>query len=99
MTEHYKAGDKIKFTEEKRRYTIVACDNRYLICTKPFNAKKTYLYTIVDLEEEIRGTDGYLFTKYNYTRKEEAQQYLDELNCGKCEISHRHRLELNIEDK
>jgi hypothetical protein len=57
----YKIGDKIKFKREKQRYTIQATDGRYLICTKPFNAKKTVIYTIVDLKEKIRGTDNLVF--------------------------------------
>lgn len=94
---NWKVGDKIKFVEEKQRYTITACSDRYLICTKPFNAKKTYLYTVVDLKEKIRGRDGYIWTAHNYTKKDEAEEYLKDLVNGNIEISHRHRIELNID--
>ena len=63
----FNKGQKIWFAEEKRPYTIRACNERYLICTKPFNLQpKTVMYTIVDLEEEIRGTDGYSIGPYDY---------------------------------
>lgn len=45
---------KIKFKGEKQRYTVQAAGKRYLVCTKPFNARKTVLYTIIDLKEEVR---------------------------------------------
>lgn len=92
-----KVGDKIKFAEEKQRYTVQACNERYLICTKPFNPKKTYLYTMVDLKEDIRGTDGYIFQILDYNTKKDAGEYLKELISGHHEISHRHRIKLNIE--
>ena len=61
----YNKGQKIWFAEEKCPYTIRACNERYLICTKPYRPK-TVMYTIVDLEEEIRGTDGYSIGPYDY---------------------------------
>lgn len=94
----YKVGDKIKFKEEKQRYTVQACNERYLICTKPFNARKTYFYTMVDLKEKIRGRDGYTFGLGEYDTKEGAERYLSELLSGKAEISFRHRIDLNIEE-
>ena len=97
MAKLYKVGDKIKFAESKQRFTIRACNSRYMVCTKPFNAKKTFLYTIVDLEEGIRGRDGYICTAYDYTKESEAKKYLKELASGKIEISSRHRYKLNIE--
>lgn len=54
-------GSRIWFAEDKRPYTVQARDDRFLVCTKPFAAKKTVLYTIVDLHTEMRGTDGFVF--------------------------------------
>lgn len=54
-------GDKIKMDGEKQRYTIQAFDERFVIMTKPFNARKTYLYTIVDLQTYQRGPIGLVF--------------------------------------
>mgnify|MGYP003578788639 CR=1 FL=1 len=62
MTQNqYKVGDKIKFAEEKQRYTVRAAGPRYLVCTKPMNVHRTVLYTVVDLEENVRGTENLIF--------------------------------------
>ena len=39
-----KVGDKIKFKEDKRRFTVKAKSERFLICTKPFNLSHRSLY-------------------------------------------------------
>ena len=67
-------GQKIRFASEKRPYTIRACDERFAICTKPFNLKKTVLYTIVDLKKNVRGTENLLF----------CPGYETDLNCRKA---------------
>lgn len=95
---HFKTGDKIKFKAEKKRYTIQACDDRFLICTKPFAARKTYIYTVVDLKENIRGTVNLIFgPAEDYSLPEEAQVALKEFQAGKYEVSHRNRINLDIE--
>lgn len=102
---NYNTGDKIYFKEEKRPYTIMACDERYLICTKPFNLKKTVLYTIVDLLEGIRGADNYWKWggRFDYSTKEGCEQalkglYADpfDIDSDSIEISHRNRCRLNL---
>ena len=108
----YKVGDKIYFAEEKRPYTVRACDERYLICTKPYNFKpETVLYTIVDLKEGIRGTDGYSLGPYSYYSTEDCESFLKELqesdrlkkrcgnewvDIGAGHISYRNRIKLNV---
>ena len=94
----YKVGDKIKFVEEKHPYTIRACNDRFLICTKPFNPKHTVLYTIVDLQEGIRGRNWWVFNIYEYKDDADCKQCLDDLISGECEISYRHRIKLNIDN-
>lgn len=74
-----KVGDKIKFAEEKQRYTVQACDFLFLVCTKPFNPAHTVLYTIVDLEENVRGTENLIFGAGAETR-EQCEEMLDRLN-------------------
>lgn len=93
----YKPGQKIYFEEEKKPYKIRACDERYLVCTKPYNFKKeTVIYTMVDLQEGIRGTDGYSLGCYSYYPQEDCDNYLKELENGEIEISRRNRIKLNI---
>jgi hypothetical protein len=102
----YKVGDKIKFKKEKQRYTIRACDERFIIATKPFNARKTYFYVIVDLVEKIRGSDNY-HCRFNYENNEEANKALQLLNddlkkeqyIDAFYISSRNRVKLDIEEK
>ena len=109
---NFEPGDKIRFAEEKQAYTIQACDKRFLICTKPMNAMKTFLYTIVDLKERVRNRDNMIFgAKYDYSNPKEAMLGIVDLNTptdtmlqnGKwiaigweLELSHRGRLDLNI---
>lgn len=92
----YKVGDKIKFVEEKKPYTIRACNERYLICTKPFAPKHTVLYTIVDLQQRIRGRNWWLLNLYEYMDDADCKQCLEDLVSGECEISKRNRIKLNI---
>ena len=93
----YKLGDKIKFFSEKQPYTITACNKRYIIATKPFNLKKTYMYTIIDLEENVRGPDNMIFGPgHEYDCKVDASIALNELVQGLLGIS-RYRIELDIE--
>lgn len=42
-------GDKVYVPGEKRPYTDRVRDDRYIICTKPYNPKRTVLYFIIDL--------------------------------------------------
>lgn len=93
----YPVGSKIKFKEEKQRYTVQAAGEEWLICTKPFNARKTVIYTIVDLEEQIRGTDNYVFSPFDYEERSDCEECLADLIKGKAGISYRNRIALDIE--
>lgn len=88
--------ERIKFQEEKLSYKVVAKDDRYMVCIKPFNVKKTYLYTMVDLLEKIRGTDGFVFQIFDYQKEQDAKQYIEMLKTGEIQISKRNRIPLNI---
>lgn len=89
-------GSKVWFREEVRPYTVKASNDRYAICTKPFNLKKTVLYTIVDLKEGVRGSDDLIFCM-GYETQDEINNALKRLKDGEMEISHRNRVELRIE--
>lgn len=102
IAENAKVGMRIKFEEEKVSYKIMARSERYLICTKPFNARKTYLYTIVDLVEGVRGMENLIFGSSFGTVKE-CEEALDRLEgrsiyeLPKTEVSRRNRGPLRIE--
>lgn len=91
-----KVGDRIKFVEEKQKYTVRAIGERYAICTKPFNLKKTVLYTIIDFEKNIRGTESLIFCMGAET-DEQCIEMLHRLETGVSEISFRNRISLRIE--
>jgi hypothetical protein len=42
-----KVGDIIRVPNSKRKFTVQARDERYIICTQPFNLKHTVIYFII----------------------------------------------------
>lgn len=89
-------GDRIWFTSEKRPYRLRARNDRYLICTKPFNARKTVIYTIVDLVEGVRGPDNLIFC-FGYETEADIAENMQRLTDGEMEVSHRRRIPLDFE--
>lgn len=89
--------DKIKFEGEKHRYTVQACDERFIIATKPFNAQKTVLYTIIDLERKVRGRDNLIFS-HGYESRSDCEENLLRLQEGSMEVSYRHFAPLSAEE-
>ncbi len=92
-----KVGDKIKFNGEKQRYTLQARNDRFLIFTKPFNARKTVIYSIVDLERKERGPDNLVFS-HGHETKEQCEYNLKLLSENKMEVSYRRCKELEPEE-
>lgn len=80
-------GSKVKFESEWLRYTVQASDDRFAICTKPFNLMKSFsnpkkctvLYCIIDFEEDVRGPENLVFGFGAETRKQ-CEEMLDRLN-------------------
>lgn len=91
----YPVNTKIWFDGERHAYTVQACDDRYLVCTKPYNLYKTVMYTIVDLQGEIRGADSRVFSK-GYETQKDCKTALKELQTGALEISYRNQVPLKI---
>jgi len=89
-------GTKIKFRSEKQRYTVQASSDRFAICTKPFNPRKTVLYTIIDFDEGVRGTENLIFCMGFETRKL-CEEALERLGRGDSAVSYRTRIPLDIE--
>lgn len=84
-------GDKLKFDGERQRYTVQAFNDRFIIATKPFNARKTYLYTIVDRQEKRRGPIGLVFgPPEDVDTPDGAQCVLDEMMEKEWQVSYRH---------
>lgn len=88
-------GSRVWFEGEARPYRVRARNERYLICTKPFNPKRTVLYCIIDLEEEIRGPDNMVFGM-GYETDADNIERLEELASGEIEVSYRRRVPLDV---
>lgn len=93
---HFYGGEKVKFKEEKQRYTVRYASRRYAICTKPFNAQKTVLYTIIDQWEQVRGPENLVFGMGAETDVD-CLEMLVRLLDDESEVSSRHDLPLDIE--
>ncbi len=100
-------GTKIKFVREKQCYTVMASNVAFLVCTKPLNQitrlgnkkykhEKTVLYTVVDRKENVRGTENLIFG-FGAETKEQCEEMLERLTDGESEVSHRNRVNLDVE--
>jgi hypothetical protein len=96
----WRIGDRITFAEEKRAYTIRAKSTRFLVCTKPHFG--TVLYTIVDLWERVRGTDGFVLG-LGYETPRDCRKALvwfrEAVRDEGHSISHRNRIPLKVMKK
>ena len=89
-------GDKVYVPNEKKPYRVRARDDRYVICTKPFNPKHTVFYFIIDLVDKWRAPDDRVFCS-GYETDADCQARLKELQEGKIELSRRRGIPLDIE--
>lgn len=88
-------GSKVWFFEEKQGYTIRAKGGKYLVLTKPFNPRKTVIYTILDIENMERGPENLIFCCGAET-DEQCQEMLARLLAGESEISSRRSIQAYI---
>lgn len=92
-------GTKIRMTGERQRYTVMASDERYAIMVKPFNARKTYLYAITDLEKKLRGPCDLIFgLPCPVDTPEGAAEALEMLRTGEMTVSGRRYKPLEPEE-
>lgn len=89
-------GQKIWFKSEKRPYIIKAFSDRYVICTKPFNLKKTVLYTIIDWTRKVRGPNNLVFNLYDYTEQDDIENCMHDLIKNEIQVSFRHCIPLDV---
>jgi hypothetical protein len=89
----YRVGDRIRFEDEKRPYTVqaISATGRYLACTKPFAARRTVLYTVVDLLARVRGVDNSIGNSLGYETREDCERALDLIEGGLFGFSGRRR--------
>lgn len=85
-----KKGDKIWFETNKRPFTVREANNRFAICTQPYNFKpRTVVYTIIDFERNVRGLDNLVFGLYDYYSDKDCKRALKSLISGEMEVSYR----------
>lgn len=89
MADTLHVDDRVTFAEEKRAYTVqaVSDDGRWAVCTKPFPPQQTVIYTVVDLVDEVRGTDNYW--GLGYETREQCENACGMFERGEAEFSHR----------
>lgn len=86
---------KVKIEGERQRYSVMARNDRFVIMTKPFNAQRTYLYTIADLERGVRGPCNLIFgLPCHVNTPEGAAEALSKIEAGEMEVSYRRCVDL-----
>ena len=88
-------GDKIYIPGEKRPYTVQCRDDRYIICTKPFNLKHTVQYFIIDLVDKWRAPDRVFC--FGYETADACRDRLRELQHEQMFLSRRRGVPLDVE--
>ena len=91
----FERGQKVYIEPEKRPYKVRTHDDRFVICTKPFNLQKTVLYFIIDKKREVRGAENLIFGMGFETDKQ-CEEALERLQQGKSEVSYRNVVKLDI---
>ena len=95
MIDNVNPGDRVYVPGEKRPYKVRCRDERYIICTKPMNLRRTVMYFVADLEERVRGPDDRVFCS-GYETDGQCAERLSELESGKISVSHRNRVPLDV---
>lgn len=100
MKNNLEVGQKIKFKEDKRSYTVKASKGQFAICTYP--AFGSVVYSIVDFDKEVRAPNDYLFNIFDYSKQEGIDECMDRLfwpetDGGRCQLSTRKSCKINIE--
>lgn len=89
-------GDKVYIPNQKRPYRVRARDDRYIICTKPFNPEHTVLYFIIDLVDKWRAPDDRIFCM-GYETDEDCRARLKDLQEDTIRLSVRRGIPLDID--
>lgn len=95
VSEDISVGSKVWFRWEKKPYTVKCRNDRFIICTKPFNLKQTVLYTIIDLVRNVRGTENTVFCM-GYETDQDCNEALERLANGESEVTNRNVVVLEI---
>jgi hypothetical protein len=91
-------GQMVKFSSERQRYRVRSANDRFAVCTKPFNVHgpDAVIYTIVDFDRNVRGRENLIFCM-GFNTDEKCDAALSRLSSGESEVSYRHYGPLDIE--
>lgn len=89
-------GDTVYIPEHKRPFRVKARDDRYIICTKPYNPRHTVIYFIIDLQDKWRAPDDRIFCS-GYETDDNCNERLKELQSGEISLSTRRGIPLDID--
>lgn len=67
-------GAKIGWKGQKKRFKVIARNDNFVIITRPYNPKKTFEYSILDLEYMQCNHDN-CYNKYDYSSKDEVWKH------------------------
>lgn len=86
-------GEVVRFQEERMPYVVqaVSASGRFAALTKPFAARRTVMYTVVDLVAGVRGVDDSIGNSLGYVTRDDCQHALDLFERGEFGFSHRSR--------
>lgn len=86
---------RIGWKGQKKTFKVIARNDNFIIIVRPYNPKKTFEYSILDLEYMECNHDNY-YTKYDYSNKEECEEALKELQETRDEI---HETKIRFDDR
>ncbi|WP_213015327.1 MULTISPECIES: hypothetical protein [unclassified Rhodococcus (in: high G+C Gram-positive bacteria)] len=92
-------GGRIRFGIEPRRpYTVRALSEHFVVCTRQrdFATQGQFVYTVIDWRNGIRGPVNVIGQSTDVGTDEQCRTLLRDLESGRCEISHRNRVQLDI---
>lgn len=84
-------GDR--FRAGKRLWIVqaIGASGRYMAVTRPFAARRTFLYSVVDLVAGVRGVDNSIGNSLGYETREECERAIALFESGKFSFSGRRR--------
>ena len=80
---------RIGWKGQKKTFKVIARNDNFIIIVRPYNPKKTFEYSILDLEYMECNHDNY-YTKYDYSNKEECEIALRELQETRDDVKRTH---------
>lgn len=86
---------RIGWKGQKKTFKVIARNDNFIIIVRPYNPKKTFEYSILDLEYMECNHDNY-YTKYDYSNKEECEEALKELQETRDKI---HETKIRFDDR